>query len=75
MVQNCGDHLILTLWHLEIVRCEAAPLKATRKEKEGWVKSKEKGEEGGEEGEEDKEEEEEQGMLAHTCNPSYFWLR
>lgn len=68
MVQNCGDHLILTLWHLEIVRCEAAPLKATRKEKEGWVKSKEKGEEGG-------EEEEEQGMLAHTCNPSYFWLR
>lgn len=52
------------------MRCKAAPLKATRKEKEGCVKNKEKGEE-------DKKEEEkkEQGMLAHTCNPSYFRLR
>lgn len=65
LVQNCGDGLILTLWHLEHVRCKAAPLKATRKEKEGWVKNKE----------EDKEEEKEQGMLAHVCNPSYFRLR
>lgn len=74
---------------MEHVQCKAAHHKATRKEKEGWVKNKGKREdkkEEREEGEEKgrrkgkrerrrKEEEKEQGILAHTCNPNYFQLR